>query len=508
MKNSLLIFFLLTGVCLNALSQATLNPSFPSNKSICTQATTSFSVSASGSGTLTYQWQESTDGGTTWNDLLEGATTGINPANGIYTGTTGPTLTITRAPSTMNGNKYKAIVYLNGGNPVASAQATLNVGPDVSLDDASSTNCPATSHTLNTAGAGGVSYQWQVNSGSGWSNVVDGTDPSGVVYSGGATGSMTIGSLAPAVNGYQYRYIANDGHGCVITSGVTTQLVPALAVFTLPTAGSITANVGDAVNIPVTITSGTGPFTYQWLTAVGAGSFSNISTSNPSYTGATSATLTIPSMTTALYSNRYRVTIKNAGGCTSATSSFIQVGVPVVLALGVEDFKAEKQGGSAVKLSWTGNGLASPAYVVERSVDGVSFGDVGKVSGEAGKTVYGFMDVAPGFSSLQYRLRIQGQDSSFIYSSVVKVAGDAGRMELRPSFVTGGSTNLYVSMGQRGEVMVTVSDIMGRVQWSGALRLEKGENRMPLDVSRFGKGLYFVKVSGAGVSQTLSLVKN
>ncbi|HEY6900857.1 MAG TPA: hypothetical protein VI233_09455, partial [Puia sp.] len=277
MKNFTLTCFLLTGLTVTSWSQAHLNSSFPSNSTVCTGANASFSVSATGSGTITYQWQESIDGGITWNDLVEGSTTGVNPANGIYTGTAGPVLTITRAPSTMNGNKYQSIVYLNGGSPVVSGQATLNVGPDVSLDDASSTNCPGTSHTLNTAAAGGVSYQWQVstNSGSSWGNVADGPDPSGASYSGGATGALTISALTPAVNGYQYRYVANNGTGCVITSGVTTQLVPALAVFNLPTAGSITADVGTSVNIPVTVSAGTGPFTYQWQVAVGAGSFSN-----------------------------------------------------------------------------------------------------------------------------------------------------------------------------------------------------------------------------------------
>ncbi|MBS1661546.1 MAG: hypothetical protein JST68_10900 [Bacteroidetes bacterium] len=510
MKNFSLTCLVLASLSLTARSQAHLNSSLPSNRTVCTGANATFTVSATGSGTLTYQWQESIDGGLSWNDLVEGSTTGVNPANGIYTGTTGPTLTITRAPSTMNGNKYQSIVSLNGGSPVTSIQATMNVGPDVSLDDATSTNCPGTSHTLNTAAAGGVSYQWQVNSGSGWGNVVDGADPSGISYAGGATGALTISSLAPAVDGYKYRYTANDGAGCIITSGVTTQLVPALAVFTLPTAGSITADPGMAVNIPVTISSGTGPFTYQWLTAVGAGTFSNIAASNPTYSGATSNTLTILSMTSGLYSNRYRVTIKNAGGCTSASSSFVQIGVMTTLPLGVESFRAQRQDGSSVRLSWSvGNGAGVRSYTVQRGTDGGVFVDAGSVMGETGRVDYSFVDeVHLGASALQYRIKMQGQDSSFVYSTVVNVNSVAliNRAEIRPSLVEGGSARLYTMMEERAAVVVTVTDIMGRLQWSAPVMLEKGENWVPLDVSRLGKGLYFVKVGG-GVKQTVSFVK-
>jgi hypothetical protein len=512
-KKFILCCCLVAGVTTMSWSQATLNPSFPANAKICTGANVNFSVAASATGTITYQWQESTDGGISWSDLVENSTTATNPANGIYTGTKGSILTITRAPSTMNGDKYRSIVYVNGTSPVTSNPATLNVGPDVNLDDLISTNCPTTPNTLNTAAAAGVSYQWQVssNAGSSWANVIDGADPSGVTYTGGATGALLISPLTTAIDGYQYRYIANDGLGCIITSGVTTQKVPTLAVTSLPGAGTVTANVGASASIPATVTAGTGPFTYQWQLAVGAGAFSNISTSNTSYNGVTTGTLGIPSVTTAMYSNRYRVVVKNAGNCAAASSTFVQIGLPATLPLTVDGFSADKQDASTVKLMWNVDpGFAAALYTVQRSTDGVSFVDEGSVKGETGKTSYVFMDGMAGLAVVQYRLKITGSDGLILYSTIVKIMdGAADRIALRPSFTAGGLTNLYTATSSSVAIVLTVTDVMGRRQWSESIKLEKGEHYTPLDVSRLSNGIYFVHVTGAdGSSKTLPFVKN
>ena len=73
-----------------------------------------FSVAASGVPTPTYQWQSSTDGGTTWTSI-SGATTSA--------------YTTTAATATMNGTRYRAVVA-NGVAPEAtSSSARLEVLP-------------------------------------------------------------------------------------------------------------------------------------------------------------------------------------------------------------------------------------------------------------------------------------------------------------------------------------------------------------------------------------------
>ncbi|HEU4609111.1 MAG TPA: PKD-like domain-containing protein, partial [Chitinophagaceae bacterium] len=59
---------------------------------------------------------------------------------------------------------------------------------------------------VEATGAAPVSYQWQVNTGSGWSNVSDGS-----TYSGVASATLSVSNLAYALNGFRYR--------CVVTGG-------------------------------------------------------------------------------------------------------------------------------------------------------------------------------------------------------------------------------------------------------------------------------------------------
>lgn len=509
-KKTLLLSGLILGFSAAGWSQA---PITPVTVNICTGTTISFMVTATGA-TITYQWQESIDAGATWHNLIENSTTGANPAYGIYTGTTSPKLTITNAPSTMNGHKYQALVSINGGSAVASNFGTLNVGPGTNLDPGTTTNCPGVSNTINNGGTAGATYTWQVssNSGSSWTNLVAGTDPTGVVYTINTT-SLVISSLSNAIDGYQYRYIANDGAGCTITSAATTQKVPVLASFALPPAGSITANVGNAVSIPVTITGGTAPFTYQWQVAVGAGAWSNILTTNASYTGATTSTLGIPSVTTSTYNNRYRVLIKNnPGGCTSANATFAQIGVAAVLPLTITSFNAEKMTGSAVRLSWVVDASFTPqSFSVERSTDNASFSEVGSVKGETGKTAYSFIDAGINSPDIQYRLRTADQRGVSAYSAVVKINNDAftRHIGLRPSFTASGSTSLYTALDKNETLQLTVTDIMGRVQFSQMVRLGRGESYTSLNVSRLSKGIYYVRVSSLdGITQTLPFVKD
>jgi PKD repeat protein len=78
----------------------------------------SFSFSAGGA--IAYQWQESSDGGSSWNDLTDG---------GMYSGTTGSYFTIYGVISGMDGRKYRSI--FEGVCPPAdtTAAVVLNVNP-------------------------------------------------------------------------------------------------------------------------------------------------------------------------------------------------------------------------------------------------------------------------------------------------------------------------------------------------------------------------------------------
>ncbi len=129
----------------------------PTNLSVCTGSSASFSVTATGTG-ITYQWQESTNGGVTYTDLAN-----VAP----YSNVTSPTLTINPTAAGMNGNRYRCAVsgtcppvaYSNG------AILTLVALPVVTVTPASTCGGVANSFGTALTASGANTYIWAPVSG-------------------------------------------------------------------------------------------------------------------------------------------------------------------------------------------------------------------------------------------------------------------------------------------------------------------------------------------------------
>jgi len=91
----------------------------PSNVTVAHPAAASFSVTVTGAGTLTYQWQHSTDGGATWSNLSN---------SGVYSNVTTTTMNISDSTG-LNGNKFRCkVTDSTSGSPTStSSAATLTV---------------------------------------------------------------------------------------------------------------------------------------------------------------------------------------------------------------------------------------------------------------------------------------------------------------------------------------------------------------------------------------------
>jgi hypothetical protein len=110
----------ITGGCSNLTSSSvavTVNgvsiTADPANQSVCENANHTFTVSATGLGTLSYQWQ--TDNGTgTFADI---------------SGETASSLTLNAVSLTSDGYQYRVVMRDDNLCPVTSASATLTVNP-------------------------------------------------------------------------------------------------------------------------------------------------------------------------------------------------------------------------------------------------------------------------------------------------------------------------------------------------------------------------------------------
>jgi hypothetical protein len=271
----------------------------PINTVVLPNATANFSVTASGSG-LTYQWEESTNNGSTWSPIMDG---------GIYTGATTATLTLTGVDLAQNANQYRVIV--NGTAPCSSltssvgiltvSSTAINAHPQ---NEIVCTSNGTASFTISTTGST-PTYQWQesMDNGSSWSPIFDGG-----LYAGSATSTLSLSNLTTTQNAYKYR--------CVLNGNITSN-VALLTVYGAPTI------TGQPSNITVCSNSTTGSFsvvatgsnlTYQWqLSTDGGLNWSAVS-------GATSSTYTMTTFTNAMDGYQYRVIVSGSAPCTAATS--------------------------------------------------------------------------------------------------------------------------------------------------------------------------------------------
>ena len=283
----------------------------PNAQTICAGSAVSFSVTATGAS-ITYQWQLS-----------------LNGCNGPWTnisGATSATYTIANAPVSLDNTAYRCIV-----NGTCTAALTSGCGlltvvapTTVTTQPISQTVCDGAGVTFTTAGSGtGVVYQWQVNTGSGFTNLANGG-----IYSGVTTASLAISATNPAMSGYQYRCVLSNA---VCISPVNTNTVT-LTVNTLPAISSQpqaqTTCSGTTVSFTVGAT-GTG-VQYQWQVNTGTG-FVNL-TNTGNYTGATASTLVVSNTTVAMSGYQYRCVV--SGTCTPAVNSAtvaLTVYAPVVV---------------------------------------------------------------------------------------------------------------------------------------------------------------------------------
>ena len=249
----------------------------PVSQTVTSGQTATFSVSASGTAPLSYQWQ------------LNGS---------AISGATGTSYTTPAETPSNNGARFSVIVSNSAGSATSSAAAlTVNAAttaPSITTQPASQTITSGQTATFSVAASGTapLSYQWQLN---------------GSPISGATSATYTTPSETTSNNGAQFSVIVSNSAGNV-TSNNATLTVSATAVAPSITTqpASQTISSGQTATFSVSA-SGTAPLSYQWQL------------NGSAISGATGTSYTTPAETTSNNGARFTVIVNNSAG--SATSS-------------------------------------------------------------------------------------------------------------------------------------------------------------------------------------------
>lgn len=266
----------------------------PANVNGCTGANATFTAAVAGT-TPVYQWQVNTGSGFT--DI-----TNVSP----YSGANTATLTITGVTAAMSGYQYRVVLFNTCTPAFNSNAATLNVAAAamISTQPVASTVCEGAGTSFSVTASGATSYQWQVNSGSGFVNV-----PASAPYSGTTTATLTISATTAVLSGNQYRVVLGSCGNPVNSNAVVLTISVPVAFTTQP--ASVTVCQGADVNFAPMI-AGT-PSAYQWQVSIdGGNNYINIA-------GANGASYAITGVMVGQNNYRYRLVV--TGACGNITSA-------------------------------------------------------------------------------------------------------------------------------------------------------------------------------------------
>ena len=295
----------------------------PSSQTVCEGSTAAFTVAATGSG-LTYQWRQSTNGGTSWSDI---------------SGQTSAILTLTSVTTSMNSYQYRVVVTGTCGT-VTSNPATLTVNPTTSIttQPLSPTVCQGSTAAFTVAATGsGLTYQWQLstNGGTSWSDI-----------SGQTAATLTLTGVTTSMKSYQYRVVVTGTCGTVTSNAaiLTVQVSPSVTIATPDTQLNYS---GKCPTLGATVTSGgPGPFSYQWYNSIGA------------ISGATSATYS------ACTAETYYLRVTNTSSiCVSPNSNSIIIKARVAPVCGISGPDSLCDSSTATYIPTLNSILAPSGYV-------------------------------------------------------------------------------------------------------------------------------------------------
>ncbi len=306
------------------VNAATVAPSIttqPANQTVTAGQTASFSVAATGTAPLSYQWQK----------------------NGVaISGATSSSYTTPATTSSDNGAQFTVAVSNTAGS-VTSSAATLTVNaapvaPSITTQPTSQTVTAGQTATFTVAAAGTapLSYQWQKN---------------GINIAGATAATYATPATTTSDSGSTFRVLVSNTAGSV-TSSAATLTVNAAAVApsitTQPSNQTVTA--GQTASFSVAAT-GTAPLSYQWQK------------NGVAISGATSSSYTTPATISSDNGAQFTVAVSNIAGSMTSTAATLTVNAAAVApSLTTQPTNQTVTAGQTASFSMAATGTAPLSY--------------------------------------------------------------------------------------------------------------------------------------------------
>ena len=267
----------------NAAAAAPSITTQPVNQTVTVGQTATFTVVATGTAPLSYQWQK----------------------NGTaISGATSASYTTAATTSSDNGAQFVVVVSNTAGSVTSNAATlTVNAGAVAPLITTQPANQTVTvgqmaTFTVVATGTAPLSYQWQKNT---------------TAISGATSASYTTPATTSADNGAKFVVVVSNTAGSVTSNAATLTVNSAATAPSITTQpASQTVTVGQTATFTV-VATGTAPLSYAWRK------------NGTAISGATAASYTTPATTSSDNSAQFTVTVSNVAGNVTSNPATLTV---------------------------------------------------------------------------------------------------------------------------------------------------------------------------------------
>ncbi len=467
----------------------------PVNNNICNGSTATFNVRATGTS-ISYQWQESTDGGNTFIDLINETDTSLRLQN---------------VSLLMNNNRYRVIV--SGASCPASDTSdvvilTVNDNARIIAGPAETSVCPGNNAQFSISATGaGLTYQWQIstNNGTDFNNIIDST-----------RSSITVNNVTGTMDGYLYRVLVRNT--CSLDTLISENAQ--LHVYTPATITNNPIGVTKCVGSDVlfTITAAGEGNTYQWQVSTdGGNTFTNLNGENQD-------SLILNAVTSNQDNNKYRVIVTGSHcGSATSTAAILHVSSPANILSQPQNISVCAEKNVILNVVASGTSLA---YLWQVSTDGGN--NFNNVSGTNNNDTLQLMNVIEAMNGNKYRVILTEQTCGALTSDTilltvfplptVNVTANPSNIVLPGQTITlsanstGGNTfiwylnntliqnqtgsNLNIASNNSGAYTVSVSDQNGCMAVSNMVLVRDSIMNTSFIYPNPNKGIFQINVSG------------
>lgn len=203
-------------------------------------------------------------------------------------------------------------------------------------------------------------------------------------------------------------------------------------------------------------------------------------------------------------------------GSISSFSSFYFGSTALTLPLDLLTFTGSLQTDNTVMLKWkTENEVNTSHFEVERSLDGSSFSAIGTVSADNNPSTthnYSYIDMDAANQQsliLYYRLKMVDANGAYSYSNIISVLFNdiTGTVIVNPNPVLS-TAQVRITAPAPGKIQWKLLDNAGRSVDQNFMQVRKGSgNSFTINMDKFAAGVYYLKVTGAGIDQKIKIQK-